>query len=720
MRRRSSRALRVGACIWLALLVAVTLSGRRDALAAAGYALGPLLLLAAGAWLAEPPREAPIAKPPAFRGVWIGAVAVGLCGLALVRFGRGLDGAFIWDDLRHLSWGVDLVENRSWATLWKYLSENQGSMYRALPSLMAGVDYALWGADSRGWHATTLFFHVGAAFWIYLLGCRLLSDRRAALFAAAALLIYPLATDCALWITLREEGMCLFFYSLSCVLYLRGVPAGEEGARAMRAAAVAATCAALFSKELAVTLPAALWLLGGALGESRRRRLVHLAPHVAAVVLFGWARTVVHGGVVAGLSSAEGESYGSLGGYFASLPAIVAYFFGPFLQMLLIPFERGLGGMIADRALWTEAAIVAALVAALLRPGALPHGHRRAIVALAVLVGVMALPVLPHIAQEGLALSEHRRYYLPAAPLMLLLAALLVAGRSRRAAWVGAGAVLLPYGIFGEGYVEEWVRIGDARRRLEQDLVALVESHPELRTLYFTRDSTSEAAEAAAQYFRWVAPRPLSAVALHPGNRSAWFSSREGDPAPPLDELGGVDWGGAARLVRWRIDRSGVEDCTGALRAALAHQARPRISPAGARRWPALEHWEAAECSAGAARLEGGEWRLGGELACRVQVRMTPVAAADVAAVRVRARASETATLRFHWAIDGRWEDHLLERELPAGAGSVATFRLDDVPIWLMAGKVEAVALSAKPGAQVWLESLDVVLAAGPMVPGKP
>src|SRR6185503_18744630 len=103
--------------------------------------------------------------------------------------------------------------------------------YMPLTWLTLGLDYALWGIDPRGYHATNLALHGLNAALCYLLFRALLRraapdlDPGRALLAASvgalAFSIHPLRVESVAWITERRDLLSGSFFLLTLLAWLR-------------------------------------------------------------------------------------------------------------------------------------------------------------------------------------------------------------------------------------------------------------------------------------------------------------------------------------------------------------------------------------------------------------------------------------------------------------------------------------------------------------------
>jgi protein O-mannosyl-transferase len=193
---------------------------------------------------------------------------------------------FVWDD-DHLVYASPLVHAsdgvaRFWLT-------REAHDYFPLTNTSFWLEWRLWGMDARGYHATNVLLHVGAALlvWRILLHLQLPGAWLVALLFA----VHPANVASVAWIAERKNTLSMLLASGAVLCWLRFDDSREGGAtrrggRWWLAAAILFV-AALLAKTSVVALPVVL--LGCAWwrrGRLDRRDLVATAPlfTVAAVL----------------------------------------------------------------------------------------------------------------------------------------------------------------------------------------------------------------------------------------------------------------------------------------------------------------------------------------------------------------------------------------------------------------------------------------------------
>ena len=203
-----------------------------------------------------------------------GAVSIALAGT--LAYANTFDGAFVFDDL------VNILRNPF--LRWTELSfENlhqamfQSINRRPVANLTFALNYYFGGYAVGPFHAVNLLIHVTNALLVQALARRTferwsqipsqrctrrdtLSLELAALFAGLLFVVHPIQTQSVTYIVQRMNGLATLFYLSSLLLYIRGRERRER--ERWTAFGLAGVCwlLGLGSKEIALTLPAAIWL----------------------------------------------------------------------------------------------------------------------------------------------------------------------------------------------------------------------------------------------------------------------------------------------------------------------------------------------------------------------------------------------------------------------------------------------------------------------------
>ena len=187
-------------------------------------------------------------------------------------FANSLPNAFHFDDSH------SVVENpwiRSFRHLPRWFSDvstftvlRENQNYRPVLLVTYALNYAVGGLRPAAFRWLNLALHLASAVLVLLLARELLRRIRPdaplewlAFLAGAIFAFHPLQSEIVNYISSRSDGLCAFLYLLAFFLWVRANAAARPGrAVALRVGAVAAFAGGLLVKEVAITLPATLWL----------------------------------------------------------------------------------------------------------------------------------------------------------------------------------------------------------------------------------------------------------------------------------------------------------------------------------------------------------------------------------------------------------------------------------------------------------------------------
>ena len=211
----------------------------------------------------------------------------------VIAYLPALDGGFIWDDDAYVTQNLALRSPEGLARIW--LQPGAIPQYYPLVHTTFWVEYQLWGLAPFGFHLVNVLLHAATAFLV-LLGLRRLEVPGAA-FIAAAFALHPVHVESVAWITERKNVLSAVFYMGSLLAYLRFAGIGtDRPSRSARlyALSLALFLAALLSKTVAASLPAAiLLLLYWKRGRLRPRDVAPLVPFFVLGLVLGLATVYV-------------------------------------------------------------------------------------------------------------------------------------------------------------------------------------------------------------------------------------------------------------------------------------------------------------------------------------------------------------------------------------------------------------------------------------------
>ncbi len=209
--------------------------------------------------------------------------------LTALAYLPALQAGFIWDDDAYVTENVTLRSLEGLRSIW--LEPEALPQYYPLVHTSFWLEHALWGLAPAGYHGVNVLLHALAS----ILAWRVLARLRVpgAWFAAALFALHPVHVESVAWVTERKNVLSGCFYLAAALAYFRfEAPRVQDEARprslAGYAAALLLYLAALLSKSVTASLPAALLLvLWWRRGRPTLRTLLPLLPLFAVGAALG-------------------------------------------------------------------------------------------------------------------------------------------------------------------------------------------------------------------------------------------------------------------------------------------------------------------------------------------------------------------------------------------------------------------------------------------------
>lgn len=185
-------------------------------------------------------------------------IAVVLIVLTLVSYRHVTRNGFVFDDgfylvdNQHVQQGIT-ADSVRWAFTAFY-----GANWQPLTWLSSMLDYALFGANPVGHHATNLIFHLASTVLLLVVLARITGSVWKSAFVAAVFALHPLHVESVAWASERKDVLSAFFMLLTVWAWV-----GYTDRPSVRRYALAASAFALglMSKPMLVSLPILLLLL---------------------------------------------------------------------------------------------------------------------------------------------------------------------------------------------------------------------------------------------------------------------------------------------------------------------------------------------------------------------------------------------------------------------------------------------------------------------------
>lgn len=212
--------------------------------------------------------------------------AAALALLAVIAHAGSLRGGFIWDDDDYVTENPTLHDGHGLERIWFELGAVP--QYYPLVHTTFWIEHHLWDDRAAGYHAVNVLLHAANVLLLWTI-LRKLSVPGAWL-AAALFAVHPVHAESVAWITERKNVLSGVFYLASMLAWLGFDPPGDEPPRrGAYALSLAFFAAALLSKTVTATLPAAFLILAWwRRGTIRRRDVLATLPFFALGAAAGW------------------------------------------------------------------------------------------------------------------------------------------------------------------------------------------------------------------------------------------------------------------------------------------------------------------------------------------------------------------------------------------------------------------------------------------------
>lgn len=190
--------------------------------------------------------------------------------LTSLVYANSLKNSFVWDDSLVIvdndfvkSWkNFPSVFSRDYLTSISEIKDpgkrNLGSgetSYRPVVTASYFIDFSLWRLNPFGYHLTNLLLHIVNAVLVYFFLSLLVKNKKVALVASLLFALHPVNGEAVNCISFREDLLAFLFFISAFILFIKSSQKvhyyfGSLGLFLL----------ALFSKEMAITLPVVLIL----------------------------------------------------------------------------------------------------------------------------------------------------------------------------------------------------------------------------------------------------------------------------------------------------------------------------------------------------------------------------------------------------------------------------------------------------------------------------
>jgi protein O-mannosyl-transferase len=216
--------------------------------------------------------------------------AAALVLLVVVAHAMALGAGFVWDDDDYVTENATLHDLHGLGRIWFELGAVP--QYYPLVHTTFWIERHLWGEHALGYHAVNVLLHAASCLLLWTILRRLKIP--GAWLAAALFGVHPIHAESVAWITERKNVLSGVFYLAAVLAWLRFDPPEDDATSPDSRTkayllALAFYVAALLSKTVTATLPAALLVLVWyRRGRIRRADVIPTLPFFALGAAAGW------------------------------------------------------------------------------------------------------------------------------------------------------------------------------------------------------------------------------------------------------------------------------------------------------------------------------------------------------------------------------------------------------------------------------------------------
>ncbi len=215
------------------------------------------------------------AKNTGFLIKWINLNIILIIAATAIVYANSLKNSFIWDDSIVItdndfikSWkNFPRIFNPSYLTRFSDLG-NLGTgdigsgeaSYRPVVTISYFLDYHLWKLNPFGFHLHNLLLHIANALLLYSFIDLIGKNKHLSLLTSLLFALHPVNSEAVNLISFREDLLVCLFYLSSFILFIKLSACTGKRKILLYSASIILFLLALFSKEMAVTLPILLIL----------------------------------------------------------------------------------------------------------------------------------------------------------------------------------------------------------------------------------------------------------------------------------------------------------------------------------------------------------------------------------------------------------------------------------------------------------------------------
>lgn len=208
--------------------------------------------------------------------------------LTIFIYFKSLDNGFVkdWDDDIYITSNPDIIPSPNNSLVKNAFTKFSNGHYHPVTTISYGIEYRLFGAEAKPYHAFNLIFHLITVLLVFVFVKILINEKSVAFFTAILFAVHPMHVESVSWISDRKDILCsLFFVSGMCtyMIYL------NKRIKRYFWYTFLLFIMALLSKAMAITLPVVLLLLDYFKGRGISRKVIlEKVPLFILSLVFGY------------------------------------------------------------------------------------------------------------------------------------------------------------------------------------------------------------------------------------------------------------------------------------------------------------------------------------------------------------------------------------------------------------------------------------------------
>lgn len=217
---------------------------------------------------------------------WKRIIIIALVSIAVYSNTLFMD--FVWDDLTQILENEHIKSLKNIPSIltsdvWAGYKEFSSPYYRPVFTLSLAIDYFIWGESPSGYHLTNILLHAMVSVVFYILALKILNSEIAAITAGLVFAVHPVHAEAIAWASGRNEPLSALFMFASLYLYILY---REKNKTSYIVLSVFLFFIAVLSKEIAITLPAIIFLYELCFREGTLKQKIQLPVLFGLVAVF--------------------------------------------------------------------------------------------------------------------------------------------------------------------------------------------------------------------------------------------------------------------------------------------------------------------------------------------------------------------------------------------------------------------------------------------------